>query len=97
MRRQPRQRTADTILNARPSDQNHVRRDARHGVRGLLIYCADYRCSHSIAISADNWPDDLRLSDIEPRFVCQVCGKRGADVRPDFNSSRRSAVLMGYR
>jgi hypothetical protein len=21
------------------------------GVRGLLIYCADYRCSHSIAIS----------------------------------------------
>ena len=35
------------------------------GVRGLLIYCADYRCSHSIAISADRWPDDLRLSDIE--------------------------------
>jgi hypothetical protein len=24
-----------------------------HGVRGLLIYCADYRCSHSIAISGD--------------------------------------------
>jgi hypothetical protein len=23
------------------------------GVRGLLIYCADYRCGHSIAISAD--------------------------------------------
>jgi hypothetical protein len=22
------------------------------GVRGLLIYCADYYCSHSIAISA---------------------------------------------
>jgi hypothetical protein len=26
------------------------------GVRGLLIYCADYRCSHSIAISGDAWP-----------------------------------------
>jgi hypothetical protein len=26
------------------------------GVRGLLIYCTDYRCSHSIAISADRWP-----------------------------------------
>jgi hypothetical protein len=24
------------------------------GVRGLLIYCADYRCSHSIAISANS-------------------------------------------
>jgi hypothetical protein len=22
------------------------------GVRGLLIYCSDYKCSHSIAISA---------------------------------------------
>jgi hypothetical protein len=32
------------------------------GVRGLLVYCADYRCSHSIAISGDQWPDDLRLS-----------------------------------
>ena len=24
------------------------------GVRGVLIYCADYRCSHSIAIIADH-------------------------------------------
>ena len=24
------------------------------GVRGLLIYCADYRCSHSVAISGDD-------------------------------------------
>jgi hypothetical protein len=55
------------------------------GVRGVLVYCADYRCSHSIAVNADRWPDDLRLSDIEPRFVCQACGKRGADVRPDWN------------
>jgi hypothetical protein len=25
------------------------------GVRGVLIYCADYRCSHSVALSADRW------------------------------------------
>jgi hypothetical protein len=55
------------------------------GVRGLVIYCTDYRCSHSRAISGDPWPDDVRLSDIEHRFRCTVCGKRGADVRPDFN------------
>jgi hypothetical protein len=67
------------------------------GVRGLLIYCADYRCSHSIAISGDGWPDDVRLSHIEPRFICQACGKRGADVRPDFNWSRQPAAMMGYR
>jgi hypothetical protein len=26
------------------------------GVRGILVYCADYRCSHSVAMSADEWP-----------------------------------------
>jgi hypothetical protein len=34
-------------------------------VPGVLVYCADYQCSHSIAVMADHWPDDLRLSDIE--------------------------------
>jgi hypothetical protein len=52
------------------------------GVRGLLVNCQDYPCSHSLAISGDAWPDDARLSDIEARFVCTACGKRGADVRP---------------
>jgi hypothetical protein len=32
-----------------------------------------------VAISADRWSDDVRLSDIEPRFVCQACFRRGAD------------------
>jgi hypothetical protein len=58
------------------------------GVRGLLIFCADYRCSHSIAINADRWPDDVRLSDLEARFACKACGKRGADVRPRFQPAK---------
>jgi hypothetical protein len=33
------------------------------GVRGLLIYCSDYHCSHWTAISGDRWPDDVRLDD----------------------------------
>jgi hypothetical protein len=32
---------------------------------------------------ADRWADDVRLSDLEPGFICSACGKRGADVRPD--------------
>jgi len=36
------------------------------GVHGLLIYCSDYKCSHHVAISGDHWPDDVRLSDLEP-------------------------------
>lgn len=46
------------------------------GVRGVLIYCSDYYCSHSVALTADRWGDDVRLSDLEPRFVCSACGKR---------------------
>jgi hypothetical protein len=67
------------------------------GVRGLLIYCADCRCSHSIALSGDAWPDELRLSDIEARFICSACGMRGTEVRPDFNWNRMATAMMGYR
>jgi hypothetical protein len=67
------------------------------GVRGLLIYCSDYKCSHLITMSGDRWPDHMRLSDLEPRFVCKACGKRGADVRPDFNWNTQPVVMMGYR
>ena len=54
-------------------------------VRGLLIYCSDYHCSHWTAISGDQWPDEVRLSDLA-RFTCQACGRRGADVRPDWQN-----------
>ena len=63
------------------------------GVRGILVYCSDYKCSHLVATSGDTWPDEARLSDIEPRFVCKACGKHGADVRPDFATGRKPAYL----
>lgn len=66
------------------------------GVRGVLVYCADYRCSHSIAVSADAWPDNTRLSDIEGRFVCSACGRRCADVRPDW-SAKGPIRAIGHR
>jgi hypothetical protein len=63
------------------------------GVRGVIVYCTDYKCSHSIAMDADLWSDDLRLSDIEERFVCKACGKRGADVRPHFAPARMGTSI----
>jgi hypothetical protein len=51
------------------------------GVTGVLAYCADDHCSHVVAVSAEEWPDDVRLSDLEGRFTCSVCGHRGADIR----------------
>ena len=38
-------------------------------LRRLLVHCSDYQCSHWTAISGDRWPDEVRLSDIEPRFT----------------------------
>jgi len=64
------------------------------GVRGLLIYCSDYRCSHWTAISGDRWPDHVRLSDLEPRFTCHACGTKGADIRPDFNWEKERATVF---
>jgi hypothetical protein len=37
-------------------------------------------------MNADRWADDIRLSDIEPDFICTACGKRGAEVRPKFRA-----------
>ena len=68
------------------------------GVRGVLIYCADYQCGYSVALLADRWTDDVRLSDVEPHLVCSACGKRGADVRPNFDRNAKGPIRgMGYR
>ena len=67
------------------------------GVHGLLIYCSDYHCSHWTAISGDRWLDEIRLSDLEPRFTCQDCGRHGADVRPDFNWDKTPINMTGFR
>jgi hypothetical protein len=40
------------------------------GIRGSI---ADYRCAHHVEMNAELWPDDIRLSDLEPKFTCQVC------------------------
>jgi hypothetical protein len=67
------------------------------GLRGVLIYCADFRCGHHVEINADRWSDDVRLSDLEPRFVCRPCGQRSAEIRPDFDCAPRPVGGMGYR
>lgn len=63
-------------------------REGPGGTRGLLVYCADHRCGHMTRLApadVDQWADDVRLSDLEPKFSCSKCGQRGADVRPDFD------------
>jgi hypothetical protein len=68
-------------------DNDDVPAEITFGVRDVLIYCRNHRCSHHIAISADRWPDHVPLLDIEPDFVCTVRGKRGAEVRQNFSQA----------
>ena len=71
------------------------------GVRDVLIYSRDHRCTHHVEANADGWADDVRLSDIEDRFVCQVCGRSvpmcGPPSRPRKvrGSVRRSGISPG--
>ncbi len=76
---------------AHPPAEDHLRRDARRWcsrspdlLLGLQVQPLD---DHG----ADGWPDDVRLSDLEPQFTCQACGQRGADARPDFDWERTDA------
>lgn len=61
-------------------------RSGRGGTRGIMVYCNG--CGHLAAMSGDQWPDDVRLSDIEPLMVCRVCGRCGAEVGPHFERAR---------
>jgi hypothetical protein len=65
------------------------------GFRGLLVYRADYKCSHS------NRAQRRPLAGSTIGYRVAVClpgrGKRGADARPDFNWDKTATAMMGYR
>ena len=68
--------------HAHATAKNHPRRNARLRRSRLPDLLLRLSLLALDAISGDRWPDDARLSDLEPRFTCQACGRRGADVRP---------------
>jgi hypothetical protein len=59
------------------------------GVRGVLIYCSDYRCSHSICLDADRWATRTSL-EVTTELSVAARGQRYSPVVPglDINSSR---------
>jgi hypothetical protein len=69
-------------------DQRMTRPDVahfrNHGVTHLCINCIDLACNHQTLISLEGLPDDLVLADLKPRMRCARCGRKGADVRPDW-------------
>ena len=41
------------------------------GVREVLVYCRDHRCSHSVEISADGWPGAAGNSGLMAKRWCR--------------------------
>lgn len=78
----------------RPRRHTHTHADGRPlkitlgdlrptGVRDLLVLCQDYRCSDNLRLATeyiDRWPDEIRISQLESRFVCRACGMRGSCI-----------------
>ncbi|MCG2633024.1 hypothetical protein L6654_41420 [Bradyrhizobium sp. WYCCWR 13023] len=65
------------------------------GVRDLIVFCQDYRCSHIIKLPAayvDQWPDGIRISQLEPQFVCISCGMRGSNIVAGSNSTEKAIL-----
>jgi hypothetical protein len=54
------------------------------GVRDVLTYCRDHRCSHSISMSADRRPARMRSSsrvpETEPWLRAAAAGRRNRDA-----------------
>jgi hypothetical protein len=63
------------------------------GMRGIVVCCSNDRCGQRIHLSAVRWADGTHLPDIEPGIICTICGRRGANVRADWQSISWPAVL----
>jgi hypothetical protein len=79
-----------------------IRQMREMGVRGLLIYCSDYKCT-SAAIPPRSTATDgpMRCGDPAIRhraaFHLQSVRQEGAGVRPDFNWDKKQPVTAMVR
>ena len=52
------------------------------GVRSLLVSCR--ACHVARVLNMDAHDGSLTVPSFGPRMVCQACGAKGADVRPNW-------------
>ena len=65
------------------------------GVRDVLIIAATIVARTMSKSTPIGRPDNVRLSDVDPSFTCTACGKRGADIRPNFPQARMGLPEVG--
>jgi hypothetical protein len=67
------------------------------GVRALVVYCLNPDCRHETVINVDDYGDNVIVPWFGPRMVCSVCGRLGADVRPNWKEQSTRKSLSTYR
>ena len=56
------------------------------GVRSLLVSCRS--CHVARVVNMDTHDGALTVPSFGPRMVCQACGAKGADVRPNWSEQK---------
>ena len=79
------------IENAANPENHPGEMRSGNGPTRLIVYGSDFKCSHSVVVSPLG--DDVRFSDLDTQFTCNVCGRRGAHVRPLFETCRHGHWL----
>jgi hypothetical protein len=64
-----------------------LREMRQSGARRLHVFCGDYKCSHSVVIDTDCWPESLRLPDLEAMFVCRPSRRSHVGKNYDFTTT----------
>jgi hypothetical protein len=60
-----------------------------NGVHMLAVWCLGRNCGHSSILDVAGYPGDVPVPAFGPRLRREVCGHRGADVRPNWNEMHR--------
>jgi Protein of unknown function (DUF1269) len=93
--------TADKVLEGLKDEGGTVLKTSLDHTKGSRAAGSSGRCpggrTCSGPLSGANDPKRRPSDHSEPRFICSACGKRSADVRPDFNWNTQPVGAMGYR
>jgi hypothetical protein len=68
-----------------------------NGVRSLMVVCTNVTCRHEKIVNVDPYGDDLSVPSFGPLMRCELCGQRGADVRPNWAERTVPGAFDGRR
>jgi hypothetical protein len=55
-----------------------------HGRNIVFVCCSNPDCHHNAELDVSSLPDDVTFNDLQPRMLCTMCDRRGADVSPSW-------------